>query len=244
MPGVEVVLPWRGGCERRERALDWVVGRYSQEHPDWCLSIAEAAQSPHWIKAEAVTPAIEAADRDSIVIVADADVFTEGLAAAVEAVREGAPWAVPHDAVFRLTEEATEKVLTGADWRGRELDQPPYRGYWGGGVVAAPRETLLDIPLDPRFVGWGQEDHSWGIALTYLAGEAWRGHADLVHLWHPPQERLTRKIGSAEGKALWKRYLAARSDLGQLRQIIEEAKDAARAASQPALHDRPALGVG
>lgn len=168
-------------------------------------------------------PAVQAADAE-IVVVHDADVWCEELPAAVQAVRDGAPWAMPHDAVYRLTELATTRLIGGESGLGVEFEEPAYQGRWGGGIVVAPRETLLEIPLDPRFVGWGSEDQAWAIALTYLAGEGWRGSAPLTHLWHPPQERLTRQFGCFESKALLRRYADARRAPALMRELIEEAK--------------------
>lgn len=236
---VALIVPWRGGCSHRELVWDWLRARYRREHPDWSLIVGGAPRDQPWVKASAVNSALARCSAE-IVVVADADVWTEGIPDAVEAVRNGSPWAVPHRDVYRLVEHSTTAFLAGMNWMGLELTEPPYPTYWGGGVVVAPRETILDIPLDPRFVGWGQEDHAWGMALTYLAGTAWRGSKPLIHLWHPPQERMQRRFGSLEGKRLWQRYLRARSDPRKLRDLIEEAKRAARDSAQPALHDLPA----
>lgn len=181
-------------------------------------------------------PAVAGCDADAIVVVADADVWSDGLQAAIQAVEDGAPWAMPHGLVHRLTEDGTAAVFAGADWRSQPTCQKPYPGIPGGGVVVARRETLLDVPLDPRFVGWGQEDESWAMALTTLAGAPWRGNADLVHWWHPPQERLCRRRGSVDGWKLRRRYIRARHDTAAMRQLLEEAKDALNSAEQ-ALHD-------
>lgn len=199
-------------------------------------------QTP-WNKAEALLAALRRS-RAQLVVIGDADVWCEGLPAAVEAVERGARWAVPHRGVFRLSEAGTQQLFDGAtDWERLELAQPPYRGTVGGGYVIAPRHTLLDIPLDPRFVGWGQEDESWGLALTALAGPPWRGRAPLVHLFHPPQDRMSRRWGSLESRRLAQRYAEAHRR-GEMAQIIQEAQDFARATHQPAMHAQASQGDG
>ncbi|MGZ6587884.1 MAG: hypothetical protein ACXVHX_26740 [Solirubrobacteraceae bacterium] len=238
-----VIVPWRGGCPHRERAWRWVQAQYALKHPDWRVVEAAAPDGP-WCKATAATPAIEAAD-DGVVIVADADVWCDGLAEAVHAVASGlAAWAIPHFLVKRLTEECTAWAVMGddaPDWY--TFDQQPYRGLMGGGFVIARRETLLDCPLDPRFVGWGQEDASWAVALHTLHGAAWRGTDDLIHLWHPPQSRMNRKTGSIAGQQLHRRYLAARRDPAAMRALTEEARLVTDVASHAALHgDSPPAG--
>lgn len=156
-------------------------------------------------------------------VIHDADVWCDGLDRAVAAVADGAPWAIPHEHVHRLDQTSTAAVLAGAPLGGT-LTEKPYRGWAGGGIVVLPRSTYDQVPIDPRFAGWGQEDDSWAIALTQLAGEPWRGDGDLWHLWHPPQPREGRIIGSAEGKALNRRYRAARYDPVRLARLIEEAR--------------------
>jgi hypothetical protein len=211
---VAVVIPWLGGCRYRTRALGFVTSQL--RHP---FTVAHGCEP--WVKAHAVYPALVQSDAD-IVAVHDADVWCDGLDAAIEAVADGEPWAKPHRHVHRLSKKGTEAFYGGADWRSQKLDRPVYRGMAGGGIVVARRETLLDVPLDPRFVGWGQEDESWALALHTLAGSAWLGTADLIHLWHPPQKRLTQRKGSRDGWALMKRYAAARKKPEEMRRILEE----------------------
>lgn len=207
-------MPWRGGCPWRERSLEFVRPRY-----EWPVTIAPAPDGA-WCKAAAIAPAVEASSAD-VLVIADADVWCDGLDLAVEAVEQGAPWAIPHRLVHRLTEVSTEQVLTGADWRGLPLAQWPYSGYEGGGIVVARRETLLEVPM-PVFEGWGGEDESWALALRTLAGPPWRGEADLVHLWHPPQERLNRRWGSDAGRALVHRFEAANGDPAAMCALLQE----------------------
>lgn len=218
---VAVVVPWRAGCIHRERAWAWVKARYDVQHPDW--QIIEAPGPEPWIKAAAVNPAVERCTSE-IVIVADADIWCDGLQLAVDAVRAGAPWAMPHTGVHRLDAVGTEAVLNGADWIDQPLTQRPYRGVPGGGFVVAPRRTLVDIPIDAQFVGWGQEDDSHALALETLAGPRWRGEAPLIHLWHPPQQRLSRKRGSIAGMERYGRYVKAYENPAQMRALIEEGR--------------------
>ena len=211
---VSVVIPWRGGCPWRERALEFVRSKYP-----WPVTIAPAPDGP-WCKSLATMPAVEASTAD-VLVIADADVWCDGLDLAVEAVAEGAHWAVPHTMVYRLSEAATVQVLAGADWHGLPLAQWPYVGFEGGGIVVARRETLIEVPM-PVFEGWGGEDESWAMALRTLAGPPWRGDADLLHLFHPPQERMSRRWGSDEGRELVKRFQAARGNPAAMRQLLKE----------------------
>jgi hypothetical protein len=213
VPSVEVVIPWLPGCVHRTRALGWV----STRHP---YPVTVGHGSTPWVKADAVMPAVRESTAD-IIVVSDADVWCD-MTEAIEAVKCGAPWAKPHRDVYRLTEQATADFYGGADYRDLPLDRAVYRGIAGGGVVVAKRTTLLDIPLDPRFVGWGQEDESWALALHTVAGMAYLGTEDLIHLWHPPQPRMSERKGSPESWHLMRRYAKARRDPEQMRSILKE----------------------
>lgn len=150
---IEVLIPWSPGCEYRERALRWVEDRYRELG----LSVRRGVWvGQEWSKGRALAAALRASTAD-IVVQADADVFTDpdGLAAAIAAVKAGAPWSIPHDQLHRLSQEGTDAVLAGADWREQPLDQPSYRGIEGGGVVVASKEVIQSIPIDVRFTGWG-----------------------------------------------------------------------------------------
>jgi hypothetical protein len=213
-----------------------VVRRYG-------IEIVELAMgTTPWVKANAVMSAIEATDAE-IVVMADADVWTDGLEEAIIEVELGAAWAVPHLHVHRLSRKGTQAVLGGADWRKQPLEQGPYPGVVGGGYVVARRQVFLDVPLDPRFVGWGQEDECHGLALRALHGQPWRGTADLVHLFHPPQERLSRVRGNKGGWKLRRRYYNARHDPVQMARLIEEANVALHT-DQQALRNRASVAVG
>ncbi|MDH2392319.1 hypothetical protein QCN29_26790 [Streptomyces sp. HNM0663] len=181
--------------------------------------MAKAPPGP-WCKAAAVSAALPQAVGD-VLVVADADVWCDGVPQAVKAVEDGAPWAIPHGQVHRLTEAATTAVLGGGPLDGPTV-QRPYTGFAGGGIAVLPRATYEDVPLDARFAGWGQEDEAWALALLCLAGRPWRGRARLWHLWHPPQVRTSRRWGSQASRALWQRYHAARADPQAMRTLLDE----------------------
>ena len=231
MTRLELIVPWRPD-PYRERVWEFLRSRWR-----WPVRMAPGGEP--WCKAGAVNPAVAGSSAD-IVCVVDADVLVD-LDRAVRAVENGWSWAVPHTTVRRLTESATDAVLAGEAPEGQELCQRPYPGVVGGGVVVARREVLLDCPLDPRFVGWGTEDESWGHALRTLHGKPWRGTETLHHLWHPPQERMDRKRGNWESVRLGKRYRQARFNPDAMRTLIEEAR--AFTAHKPRLHDPPKVGV-
>ena len=216
---VSVIIPWAPdtGCRHREAALAWTASK-------WVATGHEVVVGEHtgpWCKATAVSDGLARATGD-VLVVADADVWTPGWEGAVERVVSGVPWAMPHGKVHRLTHAATQQVLDGHEpARGMDLTQSPYQGWPGGGMVVTRRDVYAQAPLDPRFVGWSGEDESWAHALRALAGPGWRGTAPLWHLWHPPQERMSRRWGSHAARELAARYVRART-FETMRALVDE----------------------
>lgn len=216
---VAVVVPFTSDEPWRVRARHHVTGWYETHG----YEVVEGSCPEPWRKAVAVADAARRTDAD-ILVVADADCLCDGVDLAVAAVFSGATWAVPHNLVHRLDEAATGAVYDGAApvaTTGRA--QRPYVGFAGGGIVAIARAVYDRVPLDPRFEGWGGEDSSWALALTCLAGEPARFAADLFHLWHPPATRMSRRWGTAAGRALEIRYRLARSNRRQMADLLAEA---------------------
>ena len=207
--GVSVLVPRRPDGGPRDRAWQWLRPRW--ESLGW--QVVEGSHNEgEWCKASAVTDALTHASGD-ILVAADADVWCPDVPAAVQAVLAGASWAVPHTLVHRLTSGATD-VLYGTEVFGgplveQRVEQRPYPGMPGGGCVVLTRDVYGSCPLDPRFQGWGQEDQSWGIALTSLYGPPVRMPGPCWHLWHPPQERVSRSTGSMAGRRLMLEYATA-----------------------------------
>lgn len=236
---IRVIIPWRRGCPRREAALSRVVLWWEQNYPDWNVKIGEyPAEAGAWSKSMAVAAAGPVGDND-LVIVSDADVVCEQIGLAVDALRRREPrhlWAMPHRTVYRLTEHATQSVIDRTWWPAQVPTQRAlqpflsrsYVGYPGGGLVVLYGKVLEKVPLDPRFLGWGQEDHSWALALTMLAGAPWRGHGLLWHLWHPPAPRMQPGIGSPGGLRLWHRYRSAANQQAMLSLVSEARAEVAR----------------
>jgi hypothetical protein len=225
---VSVVVPWRGGCAHRERAWAWLQNWYRDHHPDFEVIVGQA-DGDGWRKADAILNGARRAAGD-VIVVADADVVTD-LQPAIDHVAH-VGWAIPHLRVIRLDESGTTRFMAGerdeanlSTVSGR-LGPGKHQGRPGGGVVVIERDLLFDVAPDRRFVGWGQEDDSWALALRVLAGKAWRGNADLWHLYHPPQERMDRGHGNPDGVALWERYNDARHSPAAMRQLIDEAREA------------------
>jgi hypothetical protein len=232
---VTVVVPFRGDAGWRNRVWVWVQRWWAAHYPGWQV-VAGACPDGPWVKAAAVADALTRATGD-ILVLADADVVCVGAGEAARKVASGAaPWAVPHGQVRRLSAQATDLVLAGADPSAAMagLARPPYRGVEGGGLVVLPRTCYEQAPLDPRFVGWGSEDEALALALRTMVGKPWRGTDVLWHLWHDPQPRLNQHVGSAASHALLTRYqFAAKEGRPAMRRLLTEAAGDALADRRP-----------
>lgn len=229
MTTVDVLIPWAGGCQQRERLLRWTMNQYADRYPCWGVVLGESPAGP-FNRAAAILDAAAKSHAD-VFVVSDADVWCDPLVAVDAVAVQG--WAVPHRLLHRLSPESTEQVLAGADWHGlplstdNALDRRPYKGNEAGTLFVIRRDVLDDVPPDVRFVGWGQEDSAYACALNTLVGKPWRGSDDLVHLHHPPQERLNRVVGNRESELLERRYRRARRSKQLMRDLVDEARQVA-----------------
>lgn len=221
---VAVVVPWRPTDEHREEAWRWLGHQWETVYPGWEVVEGTCPVGP-WVKAHAVANALTRTTAELIVL-ADADVWTEGVAAAVDVVGSDGGWAIPHWRVHRLDQTSTRTVLDGG-WFHEDLacERRPYVGYAGGGITVIERGLLEQAPLDPRFVGWGQEDQAVAAAWVTLGGKPWRGREPLWHLWHPPQPDRPARVPRATGLLL--RYQEVNGNPARMSELIREAAHAA-----------------
>ena len=223
-----VIVPWRPGCPHRERALNWTLARYSDTLPDVPVVLGGCDPQVPFNRSAAILDGVGQTDAD-VLIVTDGDCWSSGLFEALGVVVAGAGWAVPHRMLCRLTADATERVLAGeAPEDQDDFAERPYRGHEAGTLLVIRRDVLLDVPPDVRFRAWGQEDDAWALALRALVGKPWRGDRPIFHLWHPPQPRKNRAVGSDDNLRLYRRYRQARHP-DRMRALVEEAKHAAHA---------------
>lgn len=220
---VSVLVPWRPGDPHREAAWSFLRPRWEALG----YEVVEGhAPDGAWCKAAAVADAL-ARSSGALLVVADADVWCDGVTAALEFVAAGSPWAMPHWRVCRLDKTSSALALKAGELPppAPTFDRAPYVGRRGGGVTVLPRATYERVPLDPRFLGWGQEDDAWAVALRAVVGREWRGLADLWHLWHEPQPRRDRfrGRGSEANVALLKEYQAA-ARAGRLDDVLAGAR--------------------
>lgn len=217
---VDIVVPFAGDCPHRTAALEWLIGQWGTLMPFWGVIVGYGDPDlGRWCKADAVADALDRSAAD-VIVVHDADCWSDGTVLAVAEGLTRRSWAMPHGQVHRLTEAGTRRVLSGdVDVSHADADAP-YNGFGGGGIVALTRDLYDRVPLDRRFVGWGHEDESWSRALNCLSGPRWSAQRPLFHLWHPPQPRPSRERGSADSWGLRERYRLAVKDRAAMAALL------------------------
>lgn len=231
MTGV-VVIPWMDDPARRP-LLEWVMDAY--RGAGWLPVLGEQTRGP-WSKAVAVEAGLrrietEFGELPEVVAIVDADVWAPGLGRAfAEVEARHRIWAMPHLSVYRLSEAATAEALERSPrevvrrLRTCQLDRPPYRGVDAGGALVIRSDAYRRAPFHPRFVGWGHEDMSAGLTWGTLYGSPRRFEEPLIHLWHPPQPKITPGVGSRDSKLLYDRIRAASGRQDRMLELTEEAR--------------------
>lgn len=221
-----VVIPFDDrGDRHRAAAFDYVRAWYGEHHPGWPVVVG-GCSSGTWSKGAAVRDGVDRST-SSVLVLADADSFVTDpgvLTSAVHAVHIGrARWVMPHDIVYRLTEDETARILPGRlPPRLRRVHRDPYRGTVGGGITVIARDAFeLVGGIDDRFEGWGGEDVAFGYALETLVHPVHRLDGRLAHLWHPHPAPDLR--GSPAAEALVAEYTAARGVRRRMRALVDRA---------------------
>jgi hypothetical protein len=150
--GVTVVVPRaEGDGPERAAAWDWLRRRWAALHPDWQL-LEGRGDAGRWCKGEAVWAALGEATGDVLVVVdADCVLPAASLQRAVELVRQGAPWVVPHREVYRLSQAQTADWLQAIEPGGFALESgqnsPPQGGKQPGSIENGRARSTAAAPL-------------------------------------------------------------------------------------------------
>jgi len=204
--GVAIIMPRDRLSSDRSRVAARVMAHYKANHPEWPIIIGHP-RGTVWIKGEAIADALTRTTAD-VIIIADADcmVDPEALRMSVGAVLNGAAWSMPHRLVHRAGKQMTEQIYLSQEPTAplvlpdrHSVDRDPYEGFLGGGIVVTRRvwyEAIGGFPKTMR--GWGSEDQALATACLTLLGPCIRGDADLLHLYHTPQQKEQRSISNLQ----------------------------------------------
>jgi hypothetical protein len=227
---ISILLPYRYVDERRAQLYHWTALRWRRlgwRGVDVEVLCGQGPEDGPWVKALAYADALRRAEGE-VIVFADADCYFPRAITAIDMMLRGeADWVRTADEVRRLTNAGTLKVLCGMEPEEAEhtygLEEPAYTHEAAGAGTILWRSDAERVPLDPRFEGWGHEDSAWADALTTLVGHgAYCPQSVCYHLLHEPQQRLSRTMGSEEGRRLRRRYQRASGDVEAMTALLDE----------------------
>lgn len=220
---VEVLIPYRAGCEWRERSLDTVAGWWETICPDWPVRVVDDEGDP-FSRGCSLNAGVEASDAD-VFVCADGDLLI-GRSHVREAVELAqTPGLVQPFRRLDWYAEAATRRLWSAPWEAYDgTAQPIYS--WGtddvplvGGINVLSRQTWEQAGgWLPGFRGWGHEDVAFEAQCSTLAGPTRRTGGVAAHLFHQPR---TGGYRDAEGdnNDLAVKVMAAAGDPVAMREV-------------------------
>jgi glycosyltransferase involved in cell wall biosynthesis len=278
LSGISVLVPlhftdpeWRTG--RRAKTWRWLE-QYWRSIPGLELVIGddEGAEREHitFSKSVAVNDAVEKS-RGDILAIMDADGFLpiEAIIRCAKEIRLARErgyklWMMPYRQLFRLTEEASDRMLESNPADPLQIELPPpdgdfinkemFRwredpkfaatpvwkiGHWYGAMAQImPREAFYEVGgWDPRFRGWGGEDHAAMVAMDTLYGPHKTLPGAVMHLWHPiinpenidPNNKEKRRMWidqkfPSSNDVLSGRYFWSKNNVARMRRLVSEYK--------------------
>jgi hypothetical protein len=263
--GISLLIPLNVASqeEQKQRAKNWTwLQQYWESNlPGAEIVIGSDRQSNQraFSKSVAVNDAASKAHGD-IFVIADADVYipAESILLSAKEIRRFEKkgwkiWFLPYRQAFRLTKSASEKILNSDPKKPLDISPteseitnisklgektPPSKtAHWYGAMVqVVSRKAFYTVGgWDPRFVGWGGEDHAAMAATDTLYGPHKTLPSKTVHLWHPVLTPGSVEENPKAKKRLWInqdsahnnnplsiRYYGAHGKPHLMRQIVDE----------------------
>lgn len=186
-------MPWRDiGDEWRNAACERIVSRYYKILPDAEIILGSDTQELFNIS-EARNNAYRKSCGD-VLLFADTDTYIPigQIAMGIYALGVGAPWVIPYGAqrYYNLTRQQTQAILRQPD--PLSLFEPVDPENWDhkitswSGAVMVTRDAYEAVGgFDEGFIGWGNEDNAFQIAMDIVVGQLQRTDGYAIHLWHP-----------------------------------------------------------
>lgn len=220
-----LIVPWKYAYDR-ERIWSYLWPAWEAEGFEVILS--PLTDFEPWIKGKAWAQGLQKASCEFVCLM-DADCWVPKLSQAVGLLSQGHRWVQGQDMVFRFDAATTAKLLrrdlTIADAAKLEnvWEDRPRMASAGVGTILR-REDADEIPLDPRFRGWGWEDNAWWEALTTLLGPPGRLSSSVcLHLHHKPQASKDRvPTSQSPNWLLYRQYVRARGRPERMRKLLSE----------------------
>ena len=187
---ISLLVPFRDNSPNQSRlkVWSWLLQFWKNELPDAEIVMGDDDGKP-FSKTCAVNDAFKKSTGDIIVIL-DADCYINPAVIIYCAneirkarLKNEALWFLPYRNLYRLTDEATQKLLDSNPTNAFQLTNTPDKndiensnnhsyGHWFGALIQImPREAFQFVGgMDPSFRGWGGEDVSFVRVLNTLYG--------------------------------------------------------------------------
>ncbi len=223
---IVILVPWRGGEERREWL--WDICRPWLERFGWPIYCGDS--NGPWARAAAVNAAEKeaaAAGDWDLALVADTDTIADpdSIYRAMDWIRSTGGAARPHTERWMLTREGS---LVAAQRGTSAIDKTRHLGkqFAGGGLLVITHDAWKRVGgFDETFIGWGYEDTAMHLSL--IAKSRWdRLPGEAYHLWHPGEQNKPRRESVDRYKELlkankeriedWSRNLGLRDPVGSI----------------------------
>ena len=245
---ISFIIPFHGDNARRSEIFDWVLPYWRNEMPESEFLIIDNADVP-FHKTKAINEGARQAHGDVFVIM-DADCYMDPniLRHCVSEIRREREaghklWYIPYRRFFRLTEEASNRLLSSSPFDPIRFPDPPPANelvaggetassghYWGALIQVMPREAfIITGGMDERFQGWGGEDVSFMHAVDTLWAKHKTYNGPVFHIWHdviPGKWKHTRQWEGQPHAEMndplsW-RYIECLGDKRRMRNLVNE----------------------
>jgi Glycosyl transferase family 2/N-terminal domain of galactosyltransferase len=197
------MVPFRADTIQRAKTWEWCRQYWGVQLPAAQLIVQGDEHIP-FSKTTAVNRAFRQAKGD-VVVILDADCYIPGkvIVDCARRIRRGKRlrrkvWFVPYRHFYRLTEEASRRILASDPAHPLVPSSPPADddteiatgesvGHWFGALIQIMhRDAFIAAGgMDERFSGWGGEDVSFMKAVDTLYAKHLATRNQVLHLWHP-----------------------------------------------------------
>ena len=229
---ISILVPFGGEDPGRLEALKWLLAYYRAQLPAAEIVLgSDKASKRSWhnkkpkpfSKAVALNNAFAKSHGDILILLDSDAILADGViehcAERLRAQRRAGvrSYFIPYQHLFRLTREATKRILASDPAHPLVLPDPPppsdVEGRDGSGPIntfgamcqIVPREAFILVGgFDTRHRGWGSDDHDMVLALNELWGHFKTTPNDILHLWHP---RIMAGDGAAWRVRMWQNQL-------------------------------------
>jgi glycosyltransferase involved in cell wall biosynthesis len=205
--GISILIPFRclDKTNQRWKNVEWLKRYWAAQLPGAEIIIGEDSElDKPFSKSVAVNNAASKAKGDIYVIVdADGYISPDAVLHCAEEIRAARKkgkrlWFVPYRQFYRLTEDASRQLLESDPANPLEFpcpprasmmqsDTDPTMGHWYGAMIQIMSREAFEFVggWDPRFRGWGGEDHAAMRAMDTIYGPHKTLPGQVLHVWHP-----------------------------------------------------------